>query len=201
MAEMMDPPAPRGKPAGSPARTPEERAFEARMEVLPSTAAFVAAFCGRNGIGTTDTLRLTLVVEELFTNIVTHGYGEEGVGMIRLRLAFDGRDVTLVCRDEAPPYDPRPALRRLPADLDEPVEKRGVGGLGNLLVGRLADRVFVSFPETVAAFGGAAVAAGYPLRRRIASVPRERARVIRRKTLNRSSSRATSLTSRRLDDG
>ena len=139
MAEMMDPPAPRGKPAGRPARAPEERAFEARMAVLPSTAAFVAAFCGRNGIGTTDTLRLTLVVEELFTNIVTHGYGEEGVGMIRLRLAFDGRDVTLVCRDEAPPYDPRPALRRLPADLDEPVDKRGVGGLGNLLVGRLVD--------------------------------------------------------------
>ena len=55
MAEMMDPPAPRGKPAGRPARAPEERAFEARMEVLPSTAAFVAAFCGRNGIGTTDT--------------------------------------------------------------------------------------------------------------------------------------------------
>ena len=139
MAEMMDPPAPRGKPAGRPARAPEERVFEARMEVLPSTAAFVAAFCGRSGIGTTDTLRLTLVVEELFTNIVTHGYGEEGAGMVRLRLAFDGCDVTLVCRDEAPPYDPRPALRRLPADLDEPVEKRGVGGLGNLLVGRLVD--------------------------------------------------------------
>ena len=109
------------------------------MEVLPSTAAFVAAFCGRNGIGTTDTLRLTLVVEELFTNIVTHGYGEGGVRRRRVRLALDGRDVTLVCRDEAPPYDPRPALRRLPADLDEPVEKRGVGGLGNLLVGRLVD--------------------------------------------------------------
>jgi anti-sigma regulatory factor (Ser/Thr protein kinase) len=59
--------------------------------------------------------------------------------MVRLRLALDGRDVTLVCRDEAPPYDPRPALRRLPADLDEPVDKRGVGGLGNLLVGRLVD--------------------------------------------------------------
>ena len=139
MAEMMDPPAPRGKPAASPARAPEERAFEARREVLPSTAAFVAAFCGRNGIGTTDMLRLTLVVEELFTNIVMHGYGEDGAGMIRLSLAHDGRDVTLVCRDEAPPWDPRPALRRLPADLDEPVEKRGVGGLGNLLVGRLVD--------------------------------------------------------------
>lgn len=140
MAEMMDPAGPRGKPERSPAaRAPEERAFEARMEVLPSTAAFVAAFCARGGIGAADTLRLTLVVEELFTNIVTHGYGEDGAGMIRLRLALDGRDVILVCRDEAPPYDPRPALRRLPADLDEPVETRSVGGLGQLIVGRLVD--------------------------------------------------------------
>lgn len=140
MAEMMNPPAPRGKPAGNlDAHVPEERSFEARVEVLPATAAFVAAFCGRNGIGTTDMLRLTLVVEELFTNIVMHGYGEDGAGMIRLSLAHDGRDVTLVCRDEAPPYDPRPALRRLPAGLDGPVEKRGIGGLGSLLVGRMVD--------------------------------------------------------------
>ena len=109
------------------------------MEVLPSTAAFVAGFCARSGIGAADTLRLTLVVEELFTNIVTHGYGEDGAGMIHLQLAPDGRDVTLVCRDEAPPYDPRPALRRLPVDLDEPVDRRGIGGLGHLLVGRLVD--------------------------------------------------------------
>lgn len=140
MAEMMDPPGQHGKRDGAAAaRTPEERAFEARMEVLPSTAAFVAAFCARSGIGAADTLKLTLVVEELFTNIVTHGYGEDGAGMIRLRLSLDGRDAILVCRDEAPPYDPRPALRRLPADLDEPVERRGVGGLGQLIVGRLVD--------------------------------------------------------------
>jgi UDP-N-acetylglucosamine--N-acetylmuramyl-(pentapeptide) pyrophosphoryl-undecaprenol N-acetylglucosamine transferase len=55
-------------------------------------------------------------------------------------------------------------------------EQNAAPGKLNLLVGRLADRVFVSFPETVAAFGGTAVMAGYPLRRRIALVDRDTAR-------------------------
>jgi len=55
-------------------------------------------------------------------------------------------------------------------------EQNAAPGRLNLLVGRLADRVFVSFPETMAAFGGTAVMAGYPLRRRIATVDREAAR-------------------------
>jgi len=55
-------------------------------------------------------------------------------------------------------------------------EQNAAPGKLNLLVGRLADRVFVSFPETTAAFGGTAVMAGYPLRRRIATVDRDAAR-------------------------
>ncbi len=46
-------------------------------------------------------------------------------------------------------------------------EQNAAPGKLNLLVGRLADRVFVSFPETLTAFPGNGVMAGYPLRRRI----------------------------------
>lgn len=136
--EIVNPPAQRGKPV-RPAAEAESRTFDARMEALPATAAFVEGFCARHGVDTADMLRLTLVVEELFTNVVVHGYGRDTGGAIRLDLALDGRDVSLTCRDEAPPFDPRPALERLPADLGEPVETRRIGGLGHLLVGRLVD--------------------------------------------------------------
>lgn len=46
-------------------------------------------------------------------------------------------------------------------------EQNAAPGRLNLLVGRLADRVFVSFPETLAAFPVNGVVTGYPLRRRI----------------------------------
>ena len=55
-------------------------------------------------------------------------------------------------------------------------EQNAAPGKLNLLVGRLADRVFVSFPETLAAFPDNGVVAGYPLRRRIQGVEREAAR-------------------------
>ena len=54
-------------------------------------------------------------------------------------------------------------------------EQNAAPGKLNLLVGRLADRVFVTFPETLPAFPGNAVLSGYPLRRRIAALPREEA--------------------------
>jgi UDP-N-acetylglucosamine--N-acetylmuramyl-(pentapeptide) pyrophosphoryl-undecaprenol N-acetylglucosamine transferase len=55
-------------------------------------------------------------------------------------------------------------------------EQNAAPGKLNRLVGRLADRVFVTFPETLRHFPGNSVIAGYPLRGRIAKVDREYAR-------------------------
>ncbi|RPJ76057.1 MAG: hypothetical protein EHM24_03045 [Acidobacteria bacterium] len=54
-------------------------------------------------------------------------------------------------------------------------EQNAAPGKLNLLVGRLADKVFVTFPETLPAFPGNAVLSGYPLRRRIAAVTKDEA--------------------------
>ena len=55
-------------------------------------------------------------------------------------------------------------------------EQNAAPGKLNQLVGRLADRVFVTFPETLASFPRNGLVTGYPLRRRIAAVDREEAR-------------------------
>jgi UDP-N-acetylglucosamine--N-acetylmuramyl-(pentapeptide) pyrophosphoryl-undecaprenol N-acetylglucosamine transferase len=55
-------------------------------------------------------------------------------------------------------------------------EQNATPGKLNQLVGRLADRVFVTFPETLRSFPGNAIVTGYPLRRRIAAVDRDHAR-------------------------
>jgi UDP-N-acetylglucosamine--N-acetylmuramyl-(pentapeptide) pyrophosphoryl-undecaprenol N-acetylglucosamine transferase len=55
-------------------------------------------------------------------------------------------------------------------------EQNATPGKLNQLVGRLADRVFVTFPETLRCFPGNALVTGYPLRRRIAAVDRDHAR-------------------------
>ena len=55
-------------------------------------------------------------------------------------------------------------------------EQNAAPGKLNLLVGRLADRVFVSFPDTLGAFPDNGTMAGYPLRRRIQKTDRDAAR-------------------------
>ncbi len=54
-------------------------------------------------------------------------------------------------------------------------EQNAAPGKLNQTVGRLADRVFVTFPETLSSFPANGVVTGYPLRKRIASVSRETA--------------------------
>ncbi|MDR0842223.1 MAG: glycosyltransferase, partial [Acidobacteriota bacterium] len=54
-------------------------------------------------------------------------------------------------------------------------EQNAVPGQLNKLMARFVDKVLVTFPETQSQFPGKSELVGYPLRRRIASIPREEA--------------------------
>jgi anti-sigma regulatory factor (Ser/Thr protein kinase) len=112
--------------------------FEARMAALPEALAFVEDFCLRQGIGRGDLLRLTLVVEELFTNTVEHGSVEVGHARIRLGLSADSAELALFYEDGSAPFDPLAHLARRPPCLDAAVEARPLGGLGLQLVTQFA---------------------------------------------------------------
>ena len=119
----------------------DQATFDARADAGAEAAAFVAAYCARHGVDAHDTLHVMLVVEELFLNIVSHGYGDAPGGTIHLALAQDEAGVLIAFEDHAREYDPRVAFENVPGDLDAPVEERSVGGLGLWLVGRLVEVV------------------------------------------------------------
>lgn len=108
------------------------------MAALPEALAFVEDFCHRHEIGRGDLLRLTLVVEELFTNTVEHGLGDTGGTGIRLGLSADIAELALLYEDEAAPFDAPAHLARQPPCLDATIDARPVGGLGLHLVAQLA---------------------------------------------------------------
>jgi serine/threonine-protein kinase RsbW len=122
-----------------PSSTPggEHRAFAARLDALPDAVAFVAGFCARRGIARADALRLSLIVEELFTNTVRHGYRGEGDSPIHLTLGAVASEVTILYEDAAPAYDPLASPAPVEAAAG-PVESRPVGGLGLRLVREMA---------------------------------------------------------------
>ena len=85
------------------------------------------------------TSAMTLMLEELVANSITHGYVESGTtGDVDLRLETDGTALVAYVSDTAPPFNPLD----LPApDTAQAIEQRALGGLGVHLVRRLAHSV------------------------------------------------------------
>jgi anti-sigma regulatory factor (Ser/Thr protein kinase) len=112
----------------------------ARMEGLPEAIAFVEAFCADRGVAGSDGLRLSLLVEELFTNTVTHGHGGDCDAPVRIGLRVDPTHVELSYEDSCPPFDPLDHVARSPIDPAADLADRPVGQLGLALVVSMAER-------------------------------------------------------------
>lgn len=104
-------------------------------------AEAVSAFSVQAGLGPRSAHDLRLVLEELVTNTMTHGYGpagtSEGGGMdtidIVMRSGGEG-GVQAELRDRARPFNP---LAVLPPRLARRLQDRPLGGLGVATVRRL----------------------------------------------------------------
>lgn len=110
--------------------------FPARASALPAVAAFVAETGARAGVPPASCQKLTLLVEELFTNTIVHGHGQDSDEPVRVELEIGSGSIALTYEDTAPPHDPFAGIQR--PDETASVEDRLVGGLGILLVATLA---------------------------------------------------------------
>jgi anti-sigma regulatory factor (Ser/Thr protein kinase) len=119
----------------------EQRIFEARRDQLALATAFVEDFCSRHGVAAGDALRLTLIVEELFTNTIMHGHGGDHGSPVRIELGVRPTQLALCFEDQAPPFDPLQYLADTAPRLDDPVEQRKPGGLGLPLVAQMSQRL------------------------------------------------------------
>ena len=62
----------------------QQSVFPARLRALADAEAFARGFADLQKLAHGDAMRLTLVIEELFTNTVKHGYGNETDSPVRL---------------------------------------------------------------------------------------------------------------------
>jgi len=113
----------------------------ARMSCLPDAIAVIESFCQERGVAAGDALRLSLIVEELFTNTVTHGYRGDSDAPVRIALGANASEVELSYEDAAPPFDPLEHARGSTADLAGDAPDRPVGRLGIALVTSMAARI------------------------------------------------------------
>ena len=106
--------------------------FPARLDRLRALRAFLDAFCASAGLPNDDCSRLNLVVEELFTNTVRHGYKGDSDSPVWVSVSCDGKRVDLSYEDSAPPFNPYGQTADLTLRMRKP------GGLGLLLTRKLA---------------------------------------------------------------
>lgn len=102
--------------------------------VIDSLEEFGAA----RGIAPEQSLRFGLALDELITNIISHGFAGRSGGTIRLIVEHSERVLKAELIDDGPPFDP------LQAEVDAPtgdIEHRRVGGLGLALVKASMDRL------------------------------------------------------------
>ena len=115
--------------------TTASRHFKREIASLGEIFAFLAEFGVRNGIDDAATLKLNLVVEELFTNMVRHNEGggdhiELSIERSDTRLHLELIDVGVGLFDPA-------TVEAVPVDAG--IEARRPGGLGIHLVRTMVD--------------------------------------------------------------
>jgi len=108
----------------------------ARLERMRDLRGFLEAFCASEGIRREQSLRLNLVLEELFTNTVRHGHGGDSDAPVWVTLARSGKLVWLTYEDYAPPFNPYAKLAMQSPNTT--IGSRKLGGLGVMLTREMA---------------------------------------------------------------
>jgi serine/threonine-protein kinase RsbW len=105
---------------------------------LTRLQAFADEFALIGSLPDDERARLLVILDELFTNVVTHGRGSHSEdGNIIVALAWRTGRLRISFVDDGPPFDP---LAFGAPDLETAGEERPIGGLGIHIVRSLVDQ-------------------------------------------------------------
>jgi serine/threonine-protein kinase RsbW len=113
--------------------------FPGTLDSLEGIRTFVGDAAARAGLDSGAVYRLSLAVDEIATNVVMHGYEENGCsGSIEIETAIEDGMLVVHMFDTSPEYTPDDH-EVLPEDLAVPLEDREPGGLGLFLTSKSVD--------------------------------------------------------------
>jgi anti-sigma regulatory factor (Ser/Thr protein kinase) len=104
------------------------RSFPARLRAFEQVRTLIEEFGATAELDREDRHKLTLIVEELFINTVTHGFRGDSDSPVQVTLECTDAGIRLTYEDSAPQHNQiNDGLR---TDIDATVNLRQVGGLG-----------------------------------------------------------------------
>lgn len=102
------------------------------MNSIDKLVNYVVTAASQAGLNHRATYCLRLAVDEIATNIITHGYQAAGLdGELTVTAVFQPNQLIIELKDQGQPFDPRQAPP--PTDLKQPLQKRTAGNLGIFL--------------------------------------------------------------------
>ncbi len=108
-----------------------------RREELRRLCDFVESFGRTHDLSEDDVASLNLILDEVVTNVIRHGYEDAGDHDIHVSMGFHERTITIEVVDDGKPFNP---LTDAPAPkFDVPIEERPIGGLGVYIVRATVD--------------------------------------------------------------
>ena len=111
------------------------------LDSLGKIGQYIMSAGKEAGLDKKASYKLRLAVDEIATNIITHGYDEAGlVGDISIQAEINEQNLTVYIEDTATPYDPTQENTVTEETLHETLEKRPMGGLGVYLAKDSVDK-------------------------------------------------------------
>ncbi len=128
----------------APAAAPFRRQLRSRISDFDALVQALTTWGLEAGVPRATLGSVVLILDELFANIVAHGYRNDPDGdvVVQARVANGAIHVTLA--DQAPAFDP---LHAPEPDTTLSIEERRIGGLGLLFVRRTADALSWAPPD------------------------------------------------------
>jgi serine/threonine-protein kinase RsbW len=110
----------------------------ADLSAIPAITDFIVQCAEAAGLGDEAIYHCRLSVEEIFTNIVEHGYVNDASGTVEIVCRVTDQAFLITLIDDAPAFDP---LALPDPDPSVPLWERQGGGWGIYFVKKFMDRV------------------------------------------------------------
>ena len=127
-----------------PATASFRRRLRSRISDFDALVQALTAWGMEAGVPRATLGSVVLILDELFANIVAHGYRNAPDGEVEVRACVADGAIQVSLTDQAPAFD---LLRAPEPDTTLSIEERRIGGLGLLFVRRTADSLSWGLPD------------------------------------------------------
>ena len=112
--------------------------LKSSLSELESLRDSLAQFGETHRLTRKNIFDINLVLDELFTNVVSYGCSDNAECVLRVAISKDHKTLTLQVEDCGIPFNPMDAEA---PDLEKGIEERAIGGMGIHIVKSLMDDI------------------------------------------------------------